>query len=59
MYTVKRRADMERTRSPGPGQWMNLNNEYKNHETQLPGKIHLSHNCLYIGFDEKEYAFKE
>ena len=41
------------------GRWMNLNNEYKNHETQLPGKIHLSHNCLYVGFDEKEYIFKE
>ena len=36
-----------------------VDNEYKNHETQLPGKIHLSHNCLYVGFDEKEYIFKE
>jgi len=36
-----------------------IDNEYKNYETQLPGKIHLSHNCLYVGFDEKEYIFKD
>ena len=36
-----------------------VDNEYKNHETQLPGKIHLSPHCLYVGFEGKEYAFKE
>ena len=26
---------------------------------QLPGKVHLSHNCLYVGYGEREYLFNE
>ena len=36
-----------------------IDNKFQKQKIQLPGKIHLSHNCLYVGFDEKEYFFNE
>ena len=28
-------------------------------ESSLPGKIHLGHECLYVGYESKEYYFKK
>ena len=58
-YVGRTCSQLKEGRTLRPGRWMNFDNEYKNNETQLPGKIHLSHNCLYVGFEGKEYAFKE
>lgn len=40
------------------GRRMNLA-EFEEPNAILPGKIHLSHRCLYIGHGEKEYLFND
>ena len=34
-------------------------NELEFTNIQLPGKIQLSHKCLYVGYIDKEYIFNE
>lgn len=40
------------------GQRMNVETR-ETPTAQLPGKVHPSHNCLYVGYAEREYLFNE